>query len=283
MYSKQNVSSGVNQVVSFQDTVGISQPLNWDMNAMECNGKNLLLTLESYIHYSAFSFAFISQLPLWRSSVDRCDWTGLLHCLEALEGSLNGAFNSPTDVDLAVANFSMPLLELEPDMDSEEPPVYVPESRDPEAIQAQSDAARTRALNDVRALGEFGEQWAQLLEKVLPTKPVIRTWEWHEEQGNFMIALRRPIQGVITEVGPRGVKMARGASITLPKRIEGRLSGSSVSFIRGCEPKGAKGPVSVAVTALGLQKDKEKIYITSQGKRLPYDKALDCMKTVKWK
>ena len=250
---------------------------------MECNGKTLLLLLERYIHYSAFSFSFIAQLPLWRSSVAQCDWTGLLHCLEVLETNLTGSFNNPSQVDMSLGNVDVPFLKLEPDIDTEEPPVYVPESRDPEVIRALSDEERTRALNDVKTVGEFGEQWAELLDKVLPTKPVIRMWRWDEELKIFHVYLRRPIQGVITEVGPRGVKMARGAAIALPKHIQGRFLGARITFDKGCEPKGKKGPVSVAVTELGLMKTKDKMYVTAQGKRLPYDKALDSMKTVTWK
>lgn len=255
----------------------------WDINSMECNGTNLLLVLEGYIHYSAFSFSFILQLPLWRSAVRACDWTGLLHCLKVLEGSLNGEFNNPTQVDISLANVDVPLLELEPDIDSEEPPFYEPESRDPEVIRAQSDAERTRAVNDVKQVGAFGEKWAELLDKVLPTKPVIRKWLWDEELGDFHVYLRRPIQGTITEVGPRGVKMAKGASIALPKHIKGRFSGTSITFDKGCEPKGKKGPVSVVVTELGIVKIEEKMYVTAQGKKLPYDKALDSMKSFLWK
>lgn len=250
---------------------------------MECNGTTLLLVLERYIHYSAFSFSFILQLPLWRSAVSRCDWTGLLHCLQVLEGSLNGSFNSPTPVDISLGNVDIPLLELEPEIDTEEPPVYVPESRDPEFIRALSDEERSQALEDVKTVGDFGEQWAELLDKVLPTKPVIRKWRWDGELGDFHIYLRRPIQGVITEVGPRGVKMARGAAIALPKHVQGKLSGASITFDKGFEPKGKKGPVSVAVTELGLVKTEDKVYVTAQGKRVPYDKALDSMKTVTWK
>lgn len=250
---------------------------------MECNGTNLLLVLERYIHYSAFSFSFILQLPLWRSSVSRCDWTGLLHCLQVLEGSLNGTFNSPTRVDISMGNVNIPLLELGPDIDTEEPPVYEPESRDPEVIRALSDGERLRALDDIKTVGEFGEQWSELLGKVLPTKPVIRKWRWDGEQGDFHVYLRRPIQGVITEVGPRGVKMARGAAIALPKHIQGKLSGANITFDKGFEPKGKKGPVSVSVTELGLVKIEDKMYVTAQGKKLPYDKAVDSMKTVTWK
>ena len=250
---------------------------------MECNGTTLLLVLEGYIHYSAFSFSFILQLPLWRYAVRACDWTGLLHCLKVLEGSLDGKFNSPTQVDISLAHADVPLFELQQDIDTEEPPFYEPESRDPEVIRAQSDGERTRALADVKNTGEFGEQWAELLGKVLPTKPVIRKWLWDEELGGFHVYLRRPIQGTITEVGPSGVKMAKGASIALPKHMQGTLSGSKITFDKGCELKGKKGPVSLAVSELGLMKLEEKLYVTSQGKKLRYDKALDSMKTLTWK
>lgn len=148
---------------------------------MECNGTNLLLVLEGYIHYSAFSFSFILQLPLWRSAVRACNWTGLLHCLKVLEGSLNGKFNNPTQVDISLANVDLPLLELEPDIDTEEPPFYEPESRDPEVIRAQSDGERTRAVNDVKQVGAFGEQWAEtrycLLNRSYENGFGMKNWE----------------------------------------------------------------------------------------------------------
>ena len=250
---------------------------------MECNGTNLLLVLEGYIHYSAFSFSFVLQLPLWRSAVRECNWTGLLHCLTVLEGSLSGKFNTPTRVDISQANLNVPIFELQPDIYTEEPPFYEPEPRDPEVIRAQSDGERTRALADVKNVGEFGEQWAELLDKLLPTKPIIRKWVWIEEEGVFHVHLRRPIQGTITEVGPNGVKMARGASISQPKHIQGTLSDTQITFDKGYEPKGKKGPVSVAISELGLKKVEEKLYVTAQGKKLRYDKALDSMKTLTWK
>lgn len=255
----------------------------WDINSMECNGTNLLLVLEEYIHYSAFSFSFILQLPLWRSAVKKCDWPGLLHCLTVLEGSLTGKFNTPTGVDISQAHLNVPIFELHPDIDTEEPPFYEPESRDPEVIRAQSDRERSRALADVKNVGEFGEQWAELLDKLLPTKPITKNWVWLEEVGGFHVYLRRPIQGTITEVGPNGVKMARGASIALPKHIQGTLSDTKITFDKGYEPKGKKGPVSVAVSELGLVKIDEKLYVTAQGKKLRYDKALESMKTLTWK
>ena len=182
-----------------------------------------------------------------------------------------------------MGNVNVPLFELGPDIDTEEPPVYEPESRDPEVIRALSDGERSRALDDVETVGDFGEQWSELLGKVLPTKPVIRKWRWDGELGDFDVYLRRPIQGVITEVGPRGVKMARGAVIALPKHIQGILRGANITFEKGFEPKGKKGPVSVSITELGLMKIEDKMYVTAQGKKLPYDKAVDSMKTITWR
>lgn len=77
--------------------------------------------------------------------------------------------------------------------------------------------------------------------------------------------------------------MARGASIALPKHIQGTLSDTKITFDKGYEPKGKKGPVSVAVSELGLVKIDEKLYVTAQGKKLRYDKALESMKTLTWK
>lgn len=268
---------------SFQDTHSDDQWKLLDINSLECNGTTLLLIFENYIHYSAFSFSFMDQLSMWRVAVSRCDWTGLLHCLHVLEASLNGAFNSPTQVDVSLGNANIPLLELEPDIDTQQAPVYVPESLDPEVIRSLSDGERLQALADFRTVDEFGEQWAELLGKVLPTKPVIRRWSWGGQAINFHVYLRRAVQGVVSEVGPRGVKMARGAAISLPKHIQGRLSGSCITFVRGFEPKVKKGPVSVTVTELGLMKTEDKMYVTAQGKKLSYDRAVDTLKTVSWK
>lgn len=150
-------------------------------------------------------------------------------------------------------------------------------------IRSISDGERLRALNDVTMVAEFGEQWAELLGKLLPTTPVIRKWSWDGCEGNFHIYLRKPIQGVVTEVGPRGIKAAKGAVIALPKHVQGRMSGSHITFDKGFEPTAKKGPISVNVTEVGLMKTEDKMYVTAQGKKLPYDKAVDCLKNVTWK
>ena len=252
--------------------------------ALESNGVNLLLLLEQHIHYSAFSFAFISQLALWRSSARGSNWVGLWNCLQTLEKNLTGTFDKPTQMDVSLgASTSQPFV-LPRDPDQEKPPEFVPESRDPEVIRAQSDAERRRALEEITSVGEHGTQWAELLDKVLPTKPVFRQWIWDAGTASFEIRFRRPIQGVITEVGPAGIKLARGAAISLPKRLKGTL-GRRIVFDKGFEPKGKKGPVSVALTDAELVEDPTsgRLYLKSQGKKVNYHKLLDSLKTVEWK
>lgn len=251
--------------------------------SLECNGKNLLLVLEEHIHYSAFSFSFITQLPMWRHSVENADWTQLVECLRILENNLSFTFNSPTRVDVACADLYVPLLRLPPDPDQVPLPVFVPEPG-PEEIRAMADAERSRCLQDVATLEPPGNKWAIILDKILPTKPVLKKWFWDNESHEFALYFRRGIRGTIVDVGPRGLKLAKGASISIPKVIKGRFPTSRrITFQEGFQPKGSKGPVSVTVSELGILELQEKTYITAKDKRLPLDKALDCLYEVAWK
>lgn len=256
---------------------------------LECNGRNLLLLFEHHVHYSAFSFAFISQLGIWRRNVRHSNWIGLLECLQALEASITGSFNSPTNIDLAAGNESSePVRELCIDPDNESPPTFTPEPRDPESIRAQSEAARSRAIQDISTVEENAQQWVQLLDSILPTIPVIRSWCWNTEDlsdASFQINLRRQVQGTITEIGPKGVKMAKGATIALPKEISGTFvnGGKKIKFVKGFEPKGKKGPISVSVSELGIVTINSKLYITAQDKRFPFAKAMDSIRVLTWK
>ena len=72
-------------------------------------------------------------------------------------------------------------------------------------------------------------------------------------------------------------------SLLGPVLSTARLSGTTITFDKGCQPKGKKGPVSVAVAELEIVKIEEKMYVTAQEKKPPYDKALDSMKIIKWK
>ncbi|XP_031568248.1 uncharacterized protein LOC116302959 [Actinia tenebrosa] len=252
--------------------------------SLECNGKNLLLVLEEHIHYSAFSFSFITQIPMWRHSVENADWTQLVECLRILESNLSFTFNSPTRVDVACADQHLPLLRLPPDPDQVPLPVFVPEPRDPEEIRALADAERSRCLQDVATLEPPGDKWAVILDKILPTKPVLKKWFWDSESHEFALYFHRGIRGTITDVGPRGLKLAKGASISISKVIKGHFPISRrITFQKGFQPKGGKGPVSVTVSELGILEMPEKTYITAQDKRLALDKALDCLHEIAWK
>ena len=141
---------------------------------LECNGSNLLLLFEHHVHYSAFSFAFIAQLCIWRREVRQSNWVGLLHCLQALESSIVGTFNNPSHTDLVLGRESQETVkELRPDPDNEAPPVFAPEPHDPESIRTQSEAERSRALEDIGTVENSSAQWVELLDKILPTIPVV--------------------------------------------------------------------------------------------------------------
>lgn len=252
--------------------------------AMECNGKNLLLVLEEHIHYSAYSFAFVSQLPMWRHSVERADWTRLLECFRTLESNLNSGFNFPSRMDIACADLLAPLLKLPPDPDKVPVPTFIPEPQDPDEIRSLSDAERCKCLQDVATIETNGAKWMTLLDKVLPSKPVFKKWTWDHNTKEFTIQFRRISKGTITDIGPRGIKIAKGAVITIPKVLQGEfLSNNELVFCKGCEPKGSKGPVSVTVGGMGIKDLNEKLYITAQGKRLAFDKAMDCLYEIEWK
>ena len=252
------------------------------MRHLQCNGKNILLFLERFIRFSAFSFSFVSQIPLWRQAVSGSDWTGLFHCVQILDKALTGEFNKPTELDISLGNPNMLPGILGPDPDNEMPPSFTPEPRDPESIKCISDAERERALRDVQRLCPEEPTWLAVFEKVLPTIPIIRKWSVQEDSNDFELILRRPCQATVVDVGPKGIKLAKGAVIVLPKRLKGVLFDNRLVFEKRCEPVGKKGPVSVAVSEIEILKVGEKIYLSSNGKKINVEKAIDSLKSVKW-
>lgn len=222
---------------------------------------------------------------MWRHSVENADWTQLVECLRILENNLSFTFNSPTRVDVTCADPFYPLpLRLTPDPDHVPLPDFVPEPSDPEEILALANAERSRCLQDIATLEGDGNKWADILDKILPTKPVLKKWFWDDQSHEFALYFRRGIRGTIVDVGPRGLKLAKGATISIPKVIKGRFPVSNqITFEKGFQPKGSKGPVSVAVSELAILTLGEKMYITAQDKRVPFDKALDCLHEIAWK
>ncbi|XP_028416905.1 uncharacterized protein LOC114541091 [Dendronephthya gigantea] len=249
---------------------------------LQCNGKNILLFLERFIRFSAFSFSFVSQIPFWRQAVSGSNWTGLFHCVQILDKALTGEFNKPTELDISLGNPNMLPGVLGPDPDNEMPPSFTPEPRDPESIKGISDAERERALRDVQRLCPEEPTWLAVFEKVLPTIPIIRKWSLPENSNNFELILRRPCQATVVDVGPKGVKLAKGAVIVLPKRLKGVLFDNLLTFEKRCEPVGKKGPVSVAVSEIKILNVGEKIYLSSNGKKINVEKAIDSLKSLKW-
>ena len=122
-----------------------------------------------------------------------------------------------------------------------------------------------------------------MFEKVLPTIPVIRKWRFDEETKEFELILRRSCRATITDVGPKGVKLAKGAAVSLPKYLRGTLENQEIRFEKRFEPTGKKGPISVAVSEIQISTGpSEKVYFCSNGKKINVEKALDSLKSLKW-
>lgn len=220
---------------------------------------------------------------MWRNSLERCNWTRLLECFRTLESNLNCAFNYPSRVDVACADMCAPLFHLSPDKDRVPVPRFTPEPNDPDQIREASNAIRSSFLQNIETTNAFGKECAILFEKVLPKKPVFKSCSWDANTLQFNITFRRMVRGIITDIGPRGVSLAKGAVISIPKILKGKFIESEIQFEQGFEPKGSKGPVSVNIKQIGIAQFNDKLYVTAQGKRLPFDKALDTIHTIKWK
>ena len=253
------------------------------MTNLQCNGKSLLLFLEGFINFRAFSFAFVSQIPLWRQAVSGSNWTGLLHCLQVLEKALTGNYDRPTELDVSLGDNRVPTCVLPPDPDQALPPTFVPESRDPESIKLQSDNERERILDDVQRVYADEPTWFAVFDKVLPTIPVIRSWKLDEESNSFELILRRPCQATVVDIGPKGIKLAKGALIALPKNIKGTMKNERLLFNKSFEPTGKKGPISIKVSEIHISRFSDKVYLHSNGKKINAEKALDSLKSIKWR
>ena len=125
--------------------------------------------------------------------------------------------------------------------------------------------------------------WLSVFEKVLPTVPVIRKWKLDEESNSFELVLRRSCQGAVVDVGPKGIKLAKGAVIDLPKIVKGTLTKQRLEFQKRFEPIGKKGPISITVSEILIQEVSDKVYLYSNGKKVNAEKALDSLKTTKWR
>ena len=260
-----------------------TSPFDQPLLSLERNGVNLLLVLEKSILFHAYSYSFFSQRAMWLSSVDLSNWTGLLHCLDVLESNLDFSFSQPSSLDVSLGRPSLSSDALAKDpKDDDEPPSFTPESRDPHVIEANSQSQRDQALSDVLRIADHGEQWNVLLDKFLPDLPVIKSWNYDENCGSFEIILRRPVTGTIKGVGPNGIKLAKGATISLGKVTKGELSPSKMVFSSGFQPRGSKGPISVTVVDIAFRWKKNTWYLESQGKSVKYDVAIDSMQELKW-
>ena len=261
-------------------------PFSEPLLMMERSGVNLLLVLEHSITYQTYAYSFLATRAAWLSAVKQSNWTGLLHCLAVLEGNLDSSFSRPSKLDIALGGKSVPSDTLEDDSaDQLEPPKYIAEPRDPAAIEAKSCAERQKALEDVLQIAEHGEHLKELLNKVLPTKPVIKEWKYDGDinGGNFEIRTRRPVCGTIKDVGPLGIKLAKGASFSLSKITKGRATTTGIHFSEGFQPKAKKGPIQLTVKELNFLWKKGCWYLESEGKSVKYDVAVDTMKEIEWR
>lgn len=276
-------------VYDFLKSAGNSNPLIDDdkhfqksMNKLQRYGKSLLLYFERHIFFRAFSFSFVLQLPLWRDAVAGSDWTGLVHCIQVLENSLTGNFNKPTSLDISLGDEYMSPGILGDDPDDGSPPAFTPEPRDPESIKRISDAEREKALHDIERVCSEHLTWSAVFDKLLPKIPVIRKWSIEDESHSFELVLRRSCQAKIVDVGPKGIKLAKGAVIALPKLVKGILHDNRLKFEKHCEPIGKKGPLSVSLSEVEILKIGEKIYFSSSGKKISVEKAINSVKEIEW-
>ena len=279
----QAINTDARMFTRGKDQIEVS-PFDQPLLSLERNGVNLILVLEKSILFEAYSYSFFSQRAIWLSSVSLSNWTGLLHCLDVLESNLDFSFNhpSPFDVSMGQKALTSDVLERDPG-DDDEPPSFTPESRDPEVIEAVSRGQRDQALSDVASLSEHGEHWKELISKFLPDLPVIKRWNYDEFTGHFEIILRRPVTATVTKVGPNGVKLAKGANISLGKITKGKIQSDNIRFTTGFQPKGSKGPISITVTDIAFKWKKKQWYLESQGKTVKYDVAFDSMQELQWR
>ena len=258
-------------------------PFGQPLASLKRNGVNLLLVLERSIRFEAYSYSFFSQRAIWLSSVTASNWVGLLHCLDVLYSNLDFSYDRPSPFDIAVSAKALPTDALEKaPSDDDVPPSFTPESRDPEVIRANSQSQRDQALMDVQGIPGHGERWKELMDKILPILPVIRLWRYDSNSGDFEIILRRPVTATVTEVGPRGMKLAKNAKISLGKVTKGKLREHSITFLPGFQPKGSKGPIGLTVTGIAFKWKKKTWYLESQGKTVNYDVAIQSMQELKW-
>ena len=256
------------------------------VDTLTCNGQNLLVVLQDSIHYTSFSFSFISQLPLWRSCVSNANWEGLSHCLTVLSLNLLNTFNTPTAIDIGIVGDIQGGFTLAPDTELGRPDEYIEPIDESVLLRETSPATREQALEDLSQVEMYGEELKQLFDKLLPTLPVIKEWNCEKEVGvlTFELVLSRSLQGTITELGPKGVKVAKGAVITLRPRIKGFVtSAGQISFVQNFEPMGKKGPFKAVLNNCSFEKKNEKLYIVFQGKKAPFRNLIDSLQKVEWK
>ena len=249
---------------------------------LEKNGRNLLLILEKYVLYSAYRYASLSQRNIWISMVCRTNWTGLLHELRILNKNLQGSYNKPSALDISLARVLDEGYRLDGDeQDGVTPPAtFIKKSK--EEIASESTELRNNVLNFFGENHQYGENYREIFDKLLPTGPVFKSF--CSTPGivhrTFDINFRRQNSFVITEFEPPGLKIAVGASITVGKKLCGQINEEGIQF--SSKPVGKKGPVSVSVDTLTFCMKNDCLYIMVNGKKVKYEVALSSCKTVKW-
>ena len=284
-------NKGLPAVPSYEEaskSMTVQPPINQEIESsvinvetLEKNGRNLLLILERNIHYQSYRYSFLSQRNNWLNAVWSSNWTGLLHCLQILNSSLQGSYDRPTPLDISLSAPSLPTDRLEDDPQDALAPPQMFQKQTKEMIAQNSGECRQNALNDFAQYAQHGEQWRQLFDKLLPTGPVIKSWTY-ETDVSFELICRHPSTGTIVDIDENGNKLAKGARFTIGKTLAGRLSDFGLTFNKGMEPTAKKGPVKVTLKSLSFLLKNNTLYLEAEGKKVKFDVAMASCKTVKW-
>jgi hypothetical protein len=74
---------------------------------------------------------------------------------------------------------------------------------------------------------------------------------WECRAGSFKLRLDDSVVGTITRVAERGIKLAKGAKITVGEEFKGSLRSKHITIEADCLKVG-KGPITLGVTSLSI-------------------------------
>ena len=250
------------------------------MLRLQKNGRNLLLILEQHINYEAFKYSFFSQRSLWLNAVCNSNWTGLVNCLQILNSNVDGSFYRPTPLDISLSPCSLETDILEDEnAESEKPKLYVKLTK---TMRDQLSAdIRAKALQNISELEPNGDKWQQLFEKLLPTTSIIKAWNY-ESDHQFSLILNKPATGKIVEIAEGGNKLAKGATVSIKKKIMGTINYGTLSFTPGFEPVAKKGPIAINVNTVSIFPKNNCWYIEANGKKVKFDVGMASCNKIQW-